>query len=328
MATKRPALGVIDSLGAGFESINRIIWIIVLPLAVDLFLWLGPPLSMAPVARRFLDWYGQIATGPFAEAAAQGSGVDPVRQALEALGSDFNLFQLLVTSFANVPSAVTTPLSGFSQATQVDSLPVFLALVVGLEVAGALIGCLYLGAIAQQVRSGEVNLGVLGRRVWSYWLNVLGYAGLLLAAGLGAGLVSSLLIAMTALASPALGTALAMLMILVWWSAVFIVLLFTFFLVDAIVVSEVGPWRALINSSRVVSRNMGASVGLIFLLWVIAGGTRVIWDWLPNQTWGTLTAILVNAYIGSGLAAASMTFYKNRVEQLAGAGEQGARRLA
>lgn len=328
MGSKPPALGVIDSLSAGFEAVNRNIWILLFPLALDLFLWLGAPLSMAPIARRALDWYERVASGPFAEVAVQSGGTDPLRQVLEGLGGDFNLFRLLVLGLANVPSAVTSPLNGFDGAAQVSSVLALIGVVIGLGAVGAFIGCLYLGALAQQVRDGRVDLGKLRRRVWFYWLSVLGYGLMMLALAIGAGIASSVLIAVGTIVSQQLGMALAAMTMLVWWGCVFVLLLFTFFLVDAIVVNEVGPWRALLNSARVVSQNTGASVGLIFLLWIIAGGTQVIWGWLPNQTWGTLAAILANAYIGSGLAAASLAFYQSRFARLSGSGRQSAKRLA
>ena len=327
MARKPPALGVVESLSAGFESVNRIVWVLLFPLVLDLFLWLGPQLSIAPLVQRALDWYSENAGGTLAEATAQSGGDDPVRLFLEGMSGDFNLFRLLVSSFASIPSAVTGPLTGFSSVTHIDSVPLMAVLVAAFEVLGVLLGCLYLGTIAQQVRDGRVDLSRLGRRVWRYWLGVLGCAAVLLALGLGAGIASSILIVAASLISPQLGMALALALMMVWWGALFVVLLFTFFVVDAVVISEVGPWKAFTNSITVVSRNFGASVGLILLLWVIGGGTRVIWDALPNQTWGTLAAILMNAYIGSGAAAASLLFYQSRLAQVKQMTERGASRV-
>ena len=326
MATKPPALGIIDSLSAGFESINRIIWVLLFPLLLDLFLWAGPQLSVAPIIQRALSWYDQAAAGQMAELAAQ-TGSDPLREVLEGIGGDFNLFRLLTSGFASIPSAVNGPLQGFAPVSQIDSIPLVVFLVVGLELLGTFVGCLYLGVIAQQVRDGRVDLPLLLKRVWSYWLSMLGCVGLLLALGLSAGIASSILIFGASLISAALGTALALLLITLWWGMLFVLLIFTYFVVDAVVVSQVGPWKAFVNSITVVSRNFGSSVGLILLLWVIMGGTQVIWSALPNQTWGTLAAIPINAYVGSGVAAASLTFYQSRLAQISRAGERGAARV-
>ena len=41
-----PPLGVIESLARGFETVSRRLGLILLPLALDLFLWTGPRLSI------------------------------------------------------------------------------------------------------------------------------------------------------------------------------------------------------------------------------------------------------------------------------------------
>ena len=45
--------GLIDTIQSGFNTINRHLWLLLLPLVVDLFLWLGPQLTMGNVVT---DW--------------------------------------------------------------------------------------------------------------------------------------------------------------------------------------------------------------------------------------------------------------------------------
>src|SRR5260221_12843756 len=47
--TPVPPQGIIASLVTGFEAINTRLELILLPLALDLFLWLGPHLSISPL---------------------------------------------------------------------------------------------------------------------------------------------------------------------------------------------------------------------------------------------------------------------------------------
>lgn len=50
----RKPLGAIDALSAGFELVLRRPWILLVPLALDLFLWLGPQIQAKPVFEQML----------------------------------------------------------------------------------------------------------------------------------------------------------------------------------------------------------------------------------------------------------------------------------
>ena len=76
------------------------------------------------------------------------------------------------------------------------------------------------------------------------------------------------------------------------------------------------PVRAALNSIRVVSSSFWSSLGFIIITWVIMSGMGLIWGSLARAPAGQAVAILGNGYIESGLAAASMLFYRNRIARL------------
>src|SRR5262249_1733809 len=92
-----PPQGIIASLVTGFEAINAGLELILLPLALDVFLWLGPHLSIGPLVP-------QIEAGMNGLVAAAGN--DPntehnyalLKSALESYGASFNVFSFLSTS--------------------------------------------------------------------------------------------------------------------------------------------------------------------------------------------------------------------------------------
>ena len=58
-AQARPALGVIEALSAGFDAVLRHPWLLLIPVLLDVFLWVGPRLhapqlyqSFAPTLRQ------------------------------------------------------------------------------------------------------------------------------------------------------------------------------------------------------------------------------------------------------------------------------------
>jgi hypothetical protein len=313
----QPVPGLIETLNAGFEQINRIPWILGLPILIDLFLWFAPRLSAAPVihrlATRALEMYQGVTASGLDPTAA-----DQARQSvsdLDAAASTFNVFSLLVVNVAAVPSIMPPSLTG-AVAQEINSGPLLALVVLIVLVVGGLLGCLYLGAIAQQVRDKRFDPLVLARRVWFYWLSVIGF---ILLAGVFIVAVSipvGIVVGLAQYAAPGLGGALWSVALTFVQIAGVLFMIYLFFLVYAIVVSEVGPVRAAISSARVVANNFWTSVGFIVLFYVISLGMQVVWTALSASSIGTAAAIAGNAYIESGLAAASMLYYSSRVSRL------------
>src|SRR4030095_9356487 len=90
-----------------------------------------------------------------------------------------------------------------------------------------------------------------------------------------------------------------------------------YFALGAIFVSDVGPLAASQRSVGVVRRHLLASSALILLTWLILAGMDRVWELVASTVqapFGIALGILGNAYIASGLIAASMIFYTERVE--------------
>jgi hypothetical protein len=313
----QPVPGVIETLSSGFEQINRIPWVLALPIFVDLFLWLAPGVSAAPVIHRLtsraLDLYQNVTAS-----GLDPSALDQGRQslgALDAAAASFNVLSLLVLNIAAVPSIMPPSLAG-SLSQPIDSGLVLAGVVVLVLVVGGLLGCLYLGAIAQQVRDKRFDPLVLIRRVWFYWLSVIGFVLLAALVIVAVSIPVGIIVGLAQYAAPGLGGALWTVALTFVQIAGVLFLIYLFFLVYAIVVSEVGPLRAAISSARVVANNFWTSVGFIVLYYVISLGMQVVWTALSASVIGTAAAIAGNAYIASGLAAASMLYYSSRVSRL------------
>ncbi len=309
--------GVIDTMTAGFDQINRIPWIVGLPILMDLFLWLAPHLSAGPVLHRLVAQLGGLYDS-VATSGADATTADQARQALQtfdAAASSFDLMSLLVVNLAGVPSILPPPLPG-SQSIVVDSGLTLAAIVIAMELIGIFLGCVYLGAVAQQVRDGKVGFGRLGRRVWFYWLSVLGFIGLAVGLCAAASIPIGLAIGLAQLAAPGLATLLWALVVAVGNVALVLFLIYLFFLLDAIVISEAGPIRAAVTSARVVANSFWQTVGFIGIVYLISLGMQQVWMAMSVSPIGTAIAIAANAYIASGLAAASMLYYQTRAARL------------
>jgi hypothetical protein len=58
-----PKVSVIDALMAGLTTVARRPWLIIVPVAIDLFLWLAPRLSINSLVLKFLAlWEAMVRT--------------------------------------------------------------------------------------------------------------------------------------------------------------------------------------------------------------------------------------------------------------------------
>ena len=303
-------MGVIDSLSAGFGVVNQRPWLILLPVLLDLFFLFGPRVSVAPVI-------GQVLTQPGVERAFAARGdasLEATRRQVLSGADEFNLLSLLSPGTGSVPSIVPVLRSGTGQLTLIDSAGTASVMALSALVLGALIGSMFRAMIAQQISDGELHVQRVPGEAVAAWLRLLGYALLVLAVGtvltLGLAFITALL---TIFAGPLATFATAIAVTLFVWAY-----LCLYFAQDAIFISRAGPLAAIRLSAAVFRANTWATVGIAVLITIMLLGMAQVWVMLAARaSWGLALGIVGNAYIASGLVAASMLFYRERVAVLA-----------
>ena len=327
MAISKPQNAtVIESLSDGFRAINRRPWLVLVPLAVNLFLWFGVQLSFEPLVDSFYRLLQQLPQEPTAgDLQAQyeqilALGRLDMRQPLALLN-----FVPLLMPYTLDPRA-SDSLSGSFPAVQ--ALPqlveaarptimvsgpggALLALLVVNAVALA-ISAVFLTLVGEAVRRDRAALPVMLRRSWRAGLALFGYvavvAGVLLLLGLPFGFFALLLLRL----NPAIG----LFALAIGWFVVFWVRIYIGFAPEAIAISGSGPFQAMRASFNIVRRNFWGTLGLLALAEIlIPWGSGVIWYNLSGTLPGLLAAIAGSAYIGSGLLAGRMAFYRERLRR-------------
>ena len=318
-------LGLIDTITTGLRLVLRKPWLVALPVILDLWLLLGPRISVAPVMNGLLRlWSADNLPADFV------ANMEPYRQMLEQIGASFNLWWLLDNGLTWLQT-ITPRLNPaiISQNRQPMDMPTWglliwtpLILVLGLGLGSA-----FLTLVAAQVtklRNAGSDDEVTNppasfwlRRGLRTWGIVLLY-GLVLVALLAAlGLVLSLALTPVMILSPQTATALATLLALVIGWAVLWVYLMLYFVVAALVMDGAGLLDALRRSFLVVSRNFWASLGLVILTAVILAGFGFIWQRLVEiSPLAVAVAVGGNAVLLTGLVAARLLFYDGRYEAL------------
>ena len=301
--------GVVDTLSAGYRIVNRRPWLVLGPVALDLFLWFGPRVSVAPLI------------GPLLARPDLARGLGPndaqafeaTRQAILAMADEVNLLAMLAPIWFGVPSIMPALGGGRGSFTFVTSWATALLIGLGVSLVGTLLGCLYRAVIAQQVRDDAVSGRALPAEALRAWSRSIGLA--LLVVGIGALLALPVAIvtvgaALIARELASFGVTIAMTLALWAW-------LYLFFAPDAIFVGRVGPLRAIARSIALVRANFWAAFRLVALVQIILLGMGQVWLALATRApWGPALGIVGNAYIASGLIAASMLFYRERSEAL------------
>jgi hypothetical protein len=294
-------LNIIDTLSTAFNSLVKKIWLLVIPVALDLILWLGPKVALAPslindfmaIIRQTVD-----STGASGQAASVGL-VSSILPEMQSILEGVNLLTLLAWGRAGIPS-----ISGILGASPLSPpvLPVRTPTqLVGIELAvlaiGLFLACIFIGLLSQVVKGESMNLGYVLRRAPTHWLYlVLLYVPL----------------SILALAAVGLGSLLGPLMFLVLGGILWISL-YLFFLPQAVILSDASPLEALRDSFIIVRLNFWSTLGLVILIYLISGGFGLIWGLLVSSPIGSIAAILANAFVGTGLLAASCYFYRDRM---------------
>jgi hypothetical protein len=318
--------GIIETLSAGFAAVAKRFWILLIPITLDLALWLGPKVSLYPLIHRGLEWMQAIAVSePSSEALANAQQIwqqANMAQVWEQFAQQFNLLSLLpgfnvVTllslGWLDMPSlaaggALPNPLADIAPVTQVSSVLSVLWLALVILASGLFLAVLYQGLIAQEVREEQLNLRYLLRRSWLYWRYLarvaLGYLMLLVIVGWPA----MILIFVVGALSPALMQFLFLLIsIAFFWVALYLSLT-----PHGILLGEEKPVVALLTSVNLIQRNFSSAMFLLLLSRLIRLGLGFIWPLLTRSVPGTVVAIIGNAFVSAGLAAASFIFYRDR----------------
>jgi hypothetical protein len=307
-------VGVIDTLSAGFDRVTKRLWLLLVPVLVDVGIWIGPRLSINKLS--------QAATAALPSVAELGSqyqeSLELVRDWLADLGAGANLLSMLSMRALGLPSltGTYTPKAGLFTAAQrvveVQTWPGLLGLAALLTLLSLLIGCFCLSWLAQEARDEEINIAYTLQVAGRSWVRLatLVFLGLLTVAMgiIGASVTYSVL----AVLNPQLAwLILSVLGVGSVWITVYAGIVF-FFTPSAIVLDNIGIVHSLWSSLNVVHRNFFSAIAFILLVNIIQAGLLYIWRLLAVSTVGTLVGIVGNAYVSTGLVMASFIFYRDK----------------
>lgn len=307
---------LIPSLGAGFNAIANNVTLIILPILVDLMLWLGPRLrvrdlflpGMHALNRQALEMQAQIS--PELVEIIQQS-----QEAWDAVLEHFNLFSALRTLPVGVPSLVAfrgVLVNPFERPGIYESSSLLAALGSWflIVLVGILLGTVYFNSIARS--SSETvtpfSARMLVRQYLQAMLLTLTFVLILIVISVP----MLVLLSISALINPMLGQVVlfAITFIILW------LLLPLFFSPHGIFMHKTGARDAVLHSIRLARMFMPNTGLMIFLILLIGQGMNVIWMLAEWDSWMALVGIAGHAFISSGLLAATFIYYRQGMDWL------------
>jgi hypothetical protein len=294
---------VIDTIGLAYTRLLARPWIVLGPVLLDLYLWLGLRLTAGPLVLKIAD-----VIRPMERIGESSANVIEGQE-------QFNLAELLSVQLFTIRMPTFLPSLVSDQSVRLASWrpeiadgPWWLlaALTMLLLFGGYIVGSAYLLAVGDVSRdlTPRVELRTILVTAYRMLLWVLASVGLLIllswplivAQGtllfLGSGLIG--ILAFLMLIPAGLG------------------FMLFFFSIYAIVLDGATAAQSFRSSYRVVRAYGWQSLAFIVSFIVVTGGFPFVWRLLATVPPGTLIAIVGNAFVSTGMIVAGMIYYEDR----------------
>lgn len=304
-----PPPGVIGSLRAGFDAVASHVWLIIVPLALDVVLWLGPRLSVDGLLRPFVRYI-------FLQ-ARRGVAVSEMDQFLEAqtifldglqsfnllsLVSKFRTFPIGISSLLAQTMPVDTPF-GEQSVVHISSLPLLVGLVLVLTAIGWVGGGLYFRWVSGITLGKEATaISSLRAIIQTLILSVCWLIGLML-------VLAPLMFVLTLLAliNPILANgAIFLILVLAFWLVVPL-----FFMPHGIFARRQNAFLSALTSLRMARFTFPTSGMFILSVVILSQGMNYLWSVPSDDSWMTLVGIAGHAFITTAVLAASFVYYRD-----------------
>ena len=306
--TLPPPPGVVGSLKAGFDAIASNLTVILLPLALDLLLWLGPRLHIDRLFQSIFDEmfrYARISGIPTADVNTLQENSALLLEQLHQynLLAALRTFPIGVFSLLSGKISNQTPL-GSPSVIHVDSLLTLLGWIALLTLIGWMSGSLFFRWVSMVVAdsSQPMEFRVGQSIVQTMLLSVL-YILLAIMIGIPVVLVLALVIA----ASPSLAQGLLLILgLLSMWLIVPM-----FFTPHGIFIRQQNAFASIYTSLRMARFTLPTSSLFVLSILLIAYGLNFLWNIPSSDSWMALVGIAGHAFITTSLLAASFIYYRD-----------------
>lgn len=301
-------IGVFASFVTGFERVAEQPILIVPPLLLDLFLWLGPRLSLSALFRQAATATAALSAG---DPVLRQQAV-PLTDSLEVLADRFNLFSALNSLPVGIPSLMAGRLpleNALGRATRLelqDPLAI-LGVWLILTILGLGFGAMYHRGLAQRVAPpGDIA------PPWRAWLGFIMLAVMVYVGGFVWAMATVLAAAIVGVILPLFSAG----VVLIGLSLLFWVGTYLAFTPHGIIRYRLGVIQAMLESAMVVRWNTLSALGFIGVALGVSWLTNLVWDLPQSASWFSVLGLLGHAFVSATVIVGSYSFYQARHEWL------------
>ena len=305
LETLPPPPGVIGSIRAGFDAVSSHVVLILLPLALDLFLWLGPRLSVGNLYSSILSQWFDLNR----QAGFPIQNVDVITERVGMLGR-INILNWIRTLPIGIPSLLTgilpdslpweTPL-GAQRVIQVPSILMMLGLLVVFTFVGWVGGGLYFRWVSgTTLGEREPVVDPIRAVVQTFLLSVLWVVGFMILL-----VPVALILTLLTLFSPVLANgAMILILIVSFWLVVPL-----FFTPHGIFVKKQNAFHSVLSSVKMARFTLPMSSMFVFAVFILSTGLNYLWKVPSSDSWMLVVGIAGHAFITTALLSASFVYY-------------------
>lgn len=304
-----PSPNLISALRAGFDTITNHLVLIVFPVVLDLFLWLGPHLRLTQLIKTFVR---QLVSLYSLQDPGSAEMLREGQEIWNLVAEQFNLLGALRAYPVGIPSLMVsrfpqqTPI-GLPVQWEIQSLGVVLLGWALISVVGLLAGTYYFVVVCQAALAGQLNWGQAirqwpGAALQVFFLALL-WAGLLVAVSIPGSFVFS----MVTLGGFSIGQCILFMFagFLVW------LILPLLFSTHGIFVNQQNMISSLKASVVLTQRTLPTTILFFVIVLLLSKGLDLLWLAPPETSWMTLVGVAGHAFITTGLLASSFIYYRD-----------------
>lgn len=307
-----PPPGVMGSLRAGFEAVSSHVWLIFLPLLLDILLWLGPRLSVGGLLNPFFRMVFNQARTPLTS-SADLQRFATYQSAFSEILERFNLLSLLgrlqtfpvgISSLLAQTMPVETPL-GEQDVVQITSLTGLLGLGLLFTMIGWIAGGLYfrwVSGIALRDADRVTMISLSWAILQTIILSIVWVISLMVIT-----IPAMFVLAFLTLISPLLAS--GVLLVALFFSFWLIVPLF--FTPHGIFVRKQNAFYSIFTSLRMARFTLPTSGLFVLCVFLLSTGLNYLWSVPTGDSWMLLVGIAGHAFITTALLAASFVYYRD-----------------
>jgi len=297
-----PPPGIINSIKAGFDAVATRITAILLPLLLNLFLWLGPRLRMEAL---FDSMQGDMSTF-WTAMKIPAEDIQRMLDTYSQISQSANLFGFLRTLPVGISSLLagsndifTTPI-GNPNSLQVTALnfPLWWML---LSLLGWVGGALYFRSVAWAALAEKMASLSIVRAIMQTILVSIAFNVVLLVIGMPVFLV--VFIALQ------INVALANLVVLFLALGSVWVIVPLFFWVHGIFLNRQNVLASMMTSIRLTRFTLPTSSLFVLTVFLLSYGLSFLWGIPSRDSWMTLLGIFGHSFVTTALLAASFIYY-------------------